>query len=88
MQKRELTIANRLGLHARAAAKVVSLCSRYKSRVVLFANGRRADARHFIALLMLSAAMGTRVLVEATGPDEQQVMTAVVRLINDGFGEG
>ena len=88
MQKRELTIANRLGLHARAAAKVVSLCSRYKSRVVLFANGRRADTRHFIAVLMLSAAMGTRVLVEATGPDEQQVMTAVVRLINDGFGEG
>jgi phosphotransferase system HPr (HPr) family protein len=88
MQKKELTIANRLGLHARAAAKVVSLCSRYKSRVVLFANGRRADARHFIALLLLSAATGSRVLVEATGPDEQQVMAAVARLISGGFGEG
>src|SRR5258706_13320251 len=88
MQKRELTIANRLGLHARAAAKVVSLCSRYKSRVVLFANGRRADARHFIALLMLSAAMGSRVVIEATGPDEQQVMMAVARLISGGGGAG
>jgi phosphocarrier protein HPr len=88
MQKRELTIANRLGLHARAAAKVVSLCSRYKSRVVLLANGRRADARHFIALLTLSAAMGCRVLVEASGPDEHQVITAVARLISGGFGEG
>jgi phosphocarrier protein HPr len=88
MQKKELTISNRLGLHARAAAKVVTLCARYKSSVVLFANGRRADARHFIALLMLSAATGTRVLVEATGSDEQQVMRAVVRLISGGFGEG
>jgi phosphocarrier protein HPr len=88
MQKKELTITNRLGLHARAAAKVVSLCTRYRSRVVLFANGRRADARHFIALLLLSAAMGTRILVEATGPDEQQVVTAVARLISGGFGEG
>lgn len=88
MQKRELTITNRLGLHARAAAKVVSLCTRYRSHVVLFANGRRADARHLIALLLLSAAMGTPVLVEATGPDEQQVVTAVARLISGGFGEG
>lgn len=88
MEKRELTITNRRGLHARAAAKVVSLCSRYKSRVVLFANGRRADTRHFIAVLMLSAAMGTRVLVEATGPDEHQVVKAVARLVSNGFGEG
>ena len=88
MEKRELTITNRLGLHARAAAKVVLLCTRYRSRVVLLANGRRADARHFIALLMLSAAMGTRVLVEATGPDERQALTAVTRLISGGFGDG
>jgi phosphocarrier protein HPr len=88
VRKRELTINNRLGLHSRAAAKVVSLCSRYKSSVVLFANGRRADARHLIALLMLSAAVGTRVLVEVTGPDEQRVLAAVARLISGGFGEG
>ncbi len=79
---------NRLGLHGRAAAKLVTLCSKYKSRVVLFANGRRADGRHFIALLLLAAAMGAQVSVEASGPDERQAITAVTRLISGGFGEG
>ena len=88
MEKRELTIMNRLGLHGRAAAKLVTLCSRYKSQVVLFANGRRANARHFIALLLLAAAMGAQVTVEASGPDEKQAITAVTRLIGNGFGEG
>lgn len=88
MQKREVTISNRLGLHARAAAKIVTLCDRYSARVVLFANGRRADARHLIALLTLSAAMGVQVTVEASGPDELQAVNAVARLISNGFGEG
>ena len=79
---------NQLGLHGRAAAKLVTLCSKYKSRVVLFANGRRADGRHFIALLLLAAAMGAQVSVEASGPDERQAITAVTRLISGGFGEG
>jgi phosphocarrier protein len=88
MQRRELTISNRLGLHARPAAKIVSLCSRFRSRVVLFANGRRAEGRQFIALLLLSAAMGAQVTVEVSGPDEQQAIVAVARLIGNGFGEG
>jgi len=88
VEKRELTIMNQLGLHGRAAAKLVTLCSKYKSRVVLFANGRRADGRHFIALLLLAAAMGAQVSVEASGPDERQAITAVTRLISGGFGEG
>ena len=79
---------NRLGLHGRAAAKLVTLCSKYKSQVVVFANGRRADGRHFIALLLLAAAMGAQVSVEASGPDERQAITAVTRLISGGFGEG
>jgi phosphocarrier protein len=79
---------NRLGLHARAAAKLVTLCSRYASNVVLVANGRRADARHFIAVLMLSAGMGTAVLIQVSGPDENEAMSAVSRLISNGFGEG
>jgi len=88
VEKRELTIMNQLGLHGRAAAKLVTLCSKYKSRVVLFANGRRADGRHFIALLLLAAAMGAQVSVEASGPDERRAITAVTRLISGGFGEG
>jgi phosphocarrier protein len=87
MQQRELTIMNRLGLHARAAVKLVSLSSKYVSRVVIVANGRRADARHLIAILLLSANMGARVSIETSGPDEVQAMTAVTRLISNGFGE-
>ena len=88
MQRREVTVNNRLGLHARAAAKLVTLCSRYKSRIVLFANGRRAEGRHFIALLLLSASMGAQVSIEVSGPDETQAIVAVERLIGGGFGEG
>ena len=88
MQRREVTVNNRLGLHARAAAKLVTLCSRYKSRIVLFANGRRAEGRHFIALLLLSASMGAQVSIEVSGPDETLAIVAVERLIGGGFGEG
>jgi phosphocarrier protein len=88
MQEREMTIMNRLGLHARAAVKLVSLSSRYASSVVLVANGRRANARHLIAVLMLSASMGSVVSIRISGSDEAEAMTAVTRLISNGFGEG
>jgi phosphocarrier protein len=88
MQEREMTIMNRLGLRARAAVKLVSLSSRYASNVVLVANGRRANARHLIAVLMLSASMGSVVSIRISGPDEVAAMTAVTRLISNGFGEG
>ena len=87
MQKQEITIMNRLGLHARAVAQLVSLCSKYASNVVLVANGRRADARHFIAVLLLAASMGTTVSIRIDGPDEAEAMAAVTRLISNGFGE-
>jgi phosphocarrier protein len=87
MQLRQLKIVNRLGLHARAAAKLVTLCTRYVSDVVIVANGKRANARHFIAILLLSASMGVKVSVEASGPDEIEAITAVTRLISTGFGE-
>jgi phosphocarrier protein HPr len=88
MQEKKLTIRNRLGLHARAAVKLVSVCSRFGSNVVIVANGRRANARHLIAIMLLSASMGTKVAIEVSGPDELEAMTAVTRLISDGFGEG
>lgn len=87
MQLRQLKIVNRLGLHARAAAKLVTLCTRYVSDIVIVANGKRANARHFIAILLLSASMGVQVSVEASGPDEIEAITAVTRLISTGFGE-
>ena len=87
MQLRRLTIVNRLGLHARAAAKLVTLCTRYVSDIVIVVNGKRANARHFIAILLLSATMGAQVSVEANGPDEVEAIAAVTRLISTGFGE-
>jgi phosphocarrier protein len=80
-------IINRFGLHSRAAAKLVSVCSRFQSTVTLVVNGRRANGRHLVALLMLSASMGAQVYVEVRGPDEAKALDAVTRLISDGFGE-
>jgi phosphocarrier protein len=88
MLQREVTIVNRLGLHARAAVKVVSLCSKYVSSVVLVVNGRRAEGRRMMAILMLSATVGSQVLIQAQGPDEKEAIEAVTRLISNGFGEG
>lgn len=87
MLQRQVIVRNRRGIHARAAAKLVTLCARYRSRVVLFCNGRAADGKQMIALLTLSAAMGAQVMIEVTGPDESEAAVAVTRLIADGFGE-
>ena len=87
MEKCEVTVVNQMGLHARPAAKLVTVCSRYRSRVVLFANGKRAEGRQFVALLLLSAAMGASISLEVNGPDEKLAVAAVTRLISDGFGE-
>jgi phosphocarrier protein HPr len=87
MQNHQIVITNPLGLHARAVAKLVALSSKFKSNVVLVANGRRADARHFIAVLLLAASMGTAVTIRTEGPDETEAMRAVTRLISNGFGE-
>ena len=88
MQQREVTIVNRLGLHARAAVKIVSVCSKYVSNVVLVVNGRRAEGRRLMAILMLSATVGSQVSIQAQGPDEKEAIEAVTRLISNGFGEG
>jgi phosphocarrier protein HPr len=87
MQKRLLKIVNRLGIHARAAAKLVTLCSRFASEVAIVVNGKRANGRHFIAILLLSASVGSQISIEVNGPDEVEAIVAVTRLINTGFGE-
>ena len=88
MTERSLEIKNKLGLHARAAAKLVSLCSKYVSSVVLVANGRRAEGRRMMAILMLSAGVGSQISIQVQGPDEVEALEAVTRLISNGFGEG
>lgn len=87
MKSRVLKVMNRFGLHSRAAAKLVTVCSRFQSTVTLVVNGRRANGRQLIALIMLSASMGSQVYIEVQGPDELKALDAVTRLITDGFGE-
>jgi phosphocarrier protein len=87
MQTRQVRINNRLGLHARAAAKIVKVASRFRSSVSLVVEDRRASARSILAVMMLAASMGSVVRLEVRGPDEAAAMTAMVKLIDDGFGE-
>jgi phosphocarrier protein len=87
MIKTNTTINNKLGLHARASAKLTQLAARYQSEVWLSRNGRRVNAKSIMGVMMLAAARGTTVTIETSGPDEQEAMTALLELIKDKFGE-
>ncbi len=87
MQQRELEIVNRLGLHARASAKLTQLASRYKSQVFLSRNGRRVNAKSIMGVMMLAAAKGASVLLETEGDDEGEAMEALTALVAARFGE-
>jgi phosphocarrier protein HPr len=88
MQQRELEIINKLGLHARASAKLTQLAAQYQSEVSLARNGRKINAKSIMGVMMLAAGKGSHVTLEVDGPDETEAMTAIVALINDYFGEG
>ncbi|MEI7969203.1 MAG: HPr family phosphocarrier protein [Betaproteobacteria bacterium] len=87
MQQREAEIINRLGLHARASAKLTQLAAQYPCEVWLTRNGRRVNAKSIMGVMMLAASKGTRVAIETDGPDEEAAMTALLTLIADRFGE-
>jgi len=85
---REVAVPNRLGLHARAAARFVQMASRFRSHVALVADGRRRDGKSILGVLLLAAGQGTRLTLEVDGPDEEQAIAALERLVAEGFGEG
>ncbi|MGE5336427.1 MAG: HPr family phosphocarrier protein [Gemmatimonadota bacterium] len=87
MKVQVVAVTNRLGLHARACAKIVQVASRFRSNVSLVARGRRASARSLVAVMLLSASVGTMVRVEVDGPDEARAMHAIATLFHHGFGE-
>ena len=82
------TISNKLGLHARASAKLTKLAGSFKSEIHLSRNGRRINAKSIMGVMMLAAGLGSEVEVEAEGSDEQAAVDALLALINDKFGEG
>jgi phosphocarrier protein len=88
MIKRSVTISNRLGLHARASAKLTKLAATFESDVHLSRNGRRINAKSIMGVMMLAAGCGSSVEVETEGVDEQAAQEALVALIEDRFGEG
>jgi phosphocarrier protein len=88
MIKRAITISNRLGLHARASAKLTKLAGSYRCDVHMSRNGRRVNAKSIMGVMMLAAGLGAEVELETEGPDEGEAMTALVALIEDKFGEG
>lgn len=87
MTERTVRIVNALGLHARAAAKLVHAAGKYQSQVTLLKDGEEADAKSILGILLLAAAQGTEVVVRTEGDDEQEALDDVVRLIEDRFGE-
>lgn len=83
-----ITISNKLGLHARASAKLTKLAGTFRCDVHLSRGGRRINAKSIMGVMMLAAGLGSEVVIETDGPDEEQAMTALRDLIDSKFGEG
>ncbi len=88
MVRKEIKIINRLGLHARAAAKLVTLASEFESDIQLARGGRQVNAKSIMGVMMLAAGKGTSLELIATGADEQDAMARLEKLVQDKFGEG
>jgi phosphocarrier protein len=88
MPQQEVEIQNKLGLHARAAAKLTQTASRFVASVWLTRNGRKVNAKSIMGVMMLAAGRGSRVSIETEGADAEAALEALVGLVNDKFGEG
>lgn len=87
MIKTHITIRNKLGLHARASAKLTKLAGRFESDVHLTRKERRVNAKSIMGVMMLAAGLGSEIEIEAEGADEQAALAGLVALIEDKFGE-
>jgi phosphocarrier protein len=87
MLQREVEIVNKLGLHARASAKLTQVAGKFAAEVWLTRNGRRVNAKSIMGVMMLAAAKGSTIVIEAEGDDEGEAMTELVQLVADRFGE-
>ncbi|MEM7053761.1 MAG: HPr family phosphocarrier protein [Pseudomonadota bacterium] len=87
MLREPMTLINRLGLHARAASKLVQTATRFEAEIWLEREHRRVSAKSIMGVLMLAAPVGTELVLETDGPDEQAAMKALIELIADRFGE-
>ena len=88
MPSAELVIVNKLGLHARASARLTQVASGFQSEVWLSRSGRRVNAKSIMGVMMLAAGKGTSITVEAEGADAEAALAAIRALVADRFGEG
>ena len=88
MLSEKIEILNRLGLHARASAKLTQLAGQYQSEILLSRDGKRVNAKSIMGVMMLAAAKGVLLDVEVDGSDEEEAITAIKNLVLDLFGEG
>jgi phosphocarrier protein len=88
MIQKEIEIVNKLGLHARASAKLTQLAAKFQSEVWMARNKRRVNAKSIMGVMMLAAGRGATVTLETNGPDEKECFDALVELIQNKFGEG
>jgi phosphocarrier protein HPr len=88
MQNAEIEIINKLGLHARASAKLTQTAAQFQSEVFIAKGTKRVNAKSIMGVMMLAAGKGTKVALETKGDDEVEAMAALTALINDKFGEG
>ena len=88
MIRTTIRVSNKLGLHARASAKLTKLASTFQSEVALSRNGRRVNAKSIMGVMMLAAGIGSEIEIETEGEDEAAAMAALKALIDDKFGEG
>lgn len=87
MTSQAVTVVNRLGMHARAAAKFVHLATRFEARVKVARDGREMDGKSIMGILLLAAARGSTITISADGADEQDAVAALAALVQSGFGE-
>jgi len=88
MPTRDITISNKLGLHARAAAKLTQLAGKFNSEIFIARETRRVNAKSIMGVMMLAAGMGTTVRLDASGSDAEQALTEIEALFENKFGEG
>jgi phosphocarrier protein HPr len=88
MLSQSMEIVNKLGLHARAAAKLTQIASGFTSDIWLSRSGRRVNAKSIMGVMMLAAGQGTSVVIEAKGDDADAAIAAIAQLVADRFGEG
>jgi phosphocarrier protein len=83
-----IKIINKLGLHARASAKLTQIANQFESDMWIEKNGKKVNAKSIMGVMMLAASQGSNIIITTEGPDEKEALNSIVTLINDFFGEG